>query len=147
MKLHGLWICSFAGVTKVSIYHNARNKRCKTDCFCSSVKSVCVQTFMPMSPFRPIFHAKVHQSCHVLHTRYITRVDVAIRQSDWQRGKRIFQAVTPEPGQREKIMKRKVWRKTVKRRKERIAGTNMMRRQSSLRTVRPTANANGSVIA
>jgi hypothetical protein len=44
-------------------------------------------------------------------------------------------------------MKRKVGRKTVKRRKERIAGTNTKRRQSSLRAVRPTADAIGSVSA
>jgi len=44
-------------------------------------------------------------------------------------------------------MKRKVGRKTVKRRKERIAGTNTKRRQSSLRASRPTADAIGSVVA
>jgi len=44
-------------------------------------------------------------------------------------------------------MKRKVGRKTVKRRKERIAGTNKKRRQSSLRTGRPAPDAIGSVFA
>jgi hypothetical protein len=44
-------------------------------------------------------------------------------------------------------MKRKVGRKMVKRRKERIAGTNTKRGQSSLRAARPTADATGSVFA
>jgi hypothetical protein len=43
-------------------------------------------------------------------------------------------------------MKRKVGRKTVKRRKERIAGTNTKRGQLSLRADRLTAGAIGSVI-
>jgi hypothetical protein len=41
-------------------------------------------------------------------------------------------------------MKRKVGRKTVKRRKERIAGTNMKRRQWNLRPGRHTAGGIGS---
>jgi hypothetical protein len=44
-------------------------------------------------------------------------------------------------------MKRKVGRKTAKRRKERIAGTNTKRRQSSLRAARPTVHPIGSVFA
>jgi len=106
----------------------------------------CTEFCVNVAAIQDNISLECHQRCRILHTCYITQIDV-IRQSNWRRGKHFFQAVTPEPGQREKIMKRKVGRKTVKRRKERIAGTNKKRRQSSLRAARPTADAIGSVFA